>query len=149
MNEGRCGAERRLKCLWDGEIQSDDSGGTSDDFGRDKRSQQKRKARFPRPVCLFSFPFTPNTHCDVPPASQLGDLTSGCASSLAHFNPFNAKHGAPGDIERHVGDLGNIQSDASGTASFNFEDKVISLNGPLGVVGRTLVVHAVRAFFGG
>ena len=75
--------------------------------------------------------------------SQLGDLTSGCASSLTHFNPFNAKHGAPGDAERHVGDLGNIQSDASGTATFSFTDKLISLNGPLSVVGRTLVVHAV------
>ena len=68
-------------------------------------------------------------------------------SSGAHFNPFNANHGAPSDKERHVGDLGNIESNSSGVAAFSFTDKAISLNGPLSVIGRTLVVHAVRSFF--
>lgn len=64
-----------------------------------------------------------------------GDLTNGCLSAGAHFNPFSKNHGAPGDKERHVGDLGNIQSDEKGFAKFSFEDKLISLNGPLSIVG--------------
>jgi hypothetical protein len=31
-----------------------------------------------------------------------GDLSKGCASAGAHFNPFNRTHGAPSDSERHV-----------------------------------------------
>ncbi|KAH9983331.1 superoxide dismutase [Russula compacta] len=73
---------------------------------------------------------------------QFGDATNGCASAGSHFNPFNKNHGHPTASERHVGDLGNIQSDATGTASFTLTDNLISLNGPLSIVGRTVVVHA-------
>ena len=64
-----------------------------------------------------------------------GDLSGGCLSAGAHFNPFNKDHGAPGDYERHVGDLGNIESDADGNAKFTLEDSQISLNGPTSIVG--------------
>ena len=77
--------------------------------------------------------------------SQLGDATSGCLSAGAHFNPFSKTHGAPSDTNRHVGDLGNIQSNSSGVASFSFTDKVITLNGPFSIIGRSVVVHAVRS----
>ncbi|KAJ7095815.1 superoxide dismutase [Mycena belliarum] len=73
---------------------------------------------------------------------QFGDLTSGCASAGPHFNPYGKNHGAPSDEERHVGDLGNIQTDESGSASFTFEDSLISLNGPLSILGRAVVLHA-------
>ncbi|KAJ7688802.1 superoxide dismutase, partial [Mycena olivaceomarginata] len=49
--------------------------------------------------------------------------------------------GAPSDTERHVGDLGNIKTDADGTASFEFEDSLISLNGPLSIVGWVLLLQ--------
>jgi len=71
-----------------------------------------------------------------------GDLSGGCLSAGPHFNPFNKNHGAPQDTERHVGDLGNIQSDSSGSSEFSFKDKLISLNGVLSIVGRSVVVHA-------
>ena len=74
-----------------------------------------------RPDCVFR--------------SALGDLSSGCVSAGPHFNPFNENHGAPGDMHRHAGDFGNILSNGDGVAEFSFEDKVISLNGPLSVVG--------------
>ena len=64
-----------------------------------------------------------------------GDLSGGCLTAGAHFNPFGNNHGAPGDRERHVGDLGNIESDETGVAKFTFEDKLISLNGDLSIVG--------------
>ena len=67
--------------------------------------------------------------------SVSGDLSNGCASAGSHFNPFNKNHGAPEDKERHVGDLGNIKSDSNGNAKFTLEDKLLSLNGPLSIVG--------------
>ncbi|KIJ64510.1 hypothetical protein HYDPIDRAFT_28450 [Hydnomerulius pinastri MD-312] len=72
----------------------------------------------------------------------LGDLSDGCMSTGSHFNPFGNTHGAPSDSVRHVGDLGNIVSDEYGTASLSFTDDIISLNGPLSIVGRAVVVHA-------
>jgi hypothetical protein len=78
------------------------------------------------------------------PRSALGDLSGGCASAGSHYNPFAATHGSRSDTVRHVGDLGNIQTDKNGVADFEFEDAIISLNGPLSVVGRTVMVHTVR-----
>jgi len=71
-----------------------------------------------------------------------GDLSGGCLTAGGHFNPYSKTHGAPTDAARHVGDLGNIQSDASGAANFVLTDKLISLNGLTSVVGRSVVVHA-------
>ena len=51
-------------------------------------------------------------------------------------------HGGPDDEERHVGDLGNITVSEDGVGKFDFTDKVIRLNGPLSIVGRTMVIHA-------
>jgi len=73
---------------------------------------------------------------------QFGDLTGGCMSAGPHFNPYALHHGAPTDKERHVGDLGNIKTDEFGSASFKFEDRLISLNGPMSIVGRAVVLHA-------
>uniref|UniRef100_A0A1B6CIU5 Superoxide dismutase [Cu-Zn] n=1 Tax=Clastoptera arizonana TaxID=38151 RepID=A0A1B6CIU5_9HEMI len=73
---------------------------------------------------------------------EFGDNTNGCISAGAHFNPDNKEHGAPADKIRHVGDLGNVTADDSGIAKVNLSDKVISLTGPLSIVGRTVVVHA-------
>ncbi|KAF5337591.1 hypothetical protein D9611_014799 [Ephemerocybe angulata] len=72
---------------------------------------------------------------------QSGDLTNGCASTGGHYNPYSVNHGAPEDSERHVGDLGNIKTDEKGEANFSFEDRLLSLNGPLSILGRGVVLH--------
>lgn len=61
-------------------------------------------------------------------------------SSGPHFNPFGKSHGAPSDEVRHAGDLGNIVADESSVAKVQISDSVLSLTGPLSIIGRTLVV---------
>jgi len=73
---------------------------------------------------------------------EFGDNTNGCMSAGPHFNPNNKEHGGPNAAIRHVGDLGNIEADASGVAKVNITDKQVSLVGDNNVIGRTLVVHA-------
>ncbi|KAM7539161.1 hypothetical protein Aperf_G00000048249 [Anoplocephala perfoliata] len=72
---------------------------------------------------------------------EFGDQTNGCTSAGAHFNPHEKKHGGPDSAERHVGDLGNVEADASGKAVFDITDKMISLSGQHSVIGRCMVVH--------
>lgn len=72
---------------------------------------------------------------------QFGDNTNGCTSAGPHFNPFGNTHGAPEDEVRHVGDLGNVQTDASGVASGSKTDKLVTLFGENSILGRTVVVH--------
>nr|AYG96712.1 CuZn superoxide dismutase 2 [Flammulina velutipes] len=75
---------------------------------------------------------------------EFGNLTAGCASAGGHFNPYNKTHGAPTDSKssRHVGDLGNLQTDAEGNAKFTTKDKLMSLWGETDILGRALVIHA-------
>ena len=58
-----------------------------------------------------------------------------------HFNPFSKTHGSPTAAERHVGDLGNVVADDTGSVNATLSDSQISLFGPLSVVGRSVVVH--------
>jgi Cu-Zn family superoxide dismutase len=74
---------------------------------------------------------------------EYGDLTDGCASACAHFNPFKRNHGCPGMLDRHVGDLGNIQGNANGGCrSTLYDDQIkIDCNSPAGIIGRSVVIH--------
>ncbi|KAF2485139.1 Copper, zinc superoxide dismutase [Neohortaea acidophila] len=71
-----------------------------------------------------------------------GDNTNGCTSAGPHFNPHSKEHGAPEDSNRHVGDLGNFETDGQGNGKGKLTDKHIKLIGPHSVIGRTVVVHA-------
>jgi Cu-Zn family superoxide dismutase len=74
---------------------------------------------------------------------ESGDLTSGCDSLCAHFNPYNQDHGGKDDLVRHVGDLGNLEADSEGKVSIEFTDHMIKLRGDAAnVIGRGLIVHA-------
>ncbi|EDW79581.1 superoxide dismutase [Drosophila willistoni] len=73
---------------------------------------------------------------------EFGDNTNGCMSSGPHFNPHSKEHGAPGDENRHLGDLGNIEASGSGPTAVNITDSKITLVGANSIIGRTVVVHA-------
>jgi Cu-Zn family superoxide dismutase len=69
---------------------------------------------------------------------EAGDLTDKCA----HFNPYGKTHGCPGMKERHVGDLGNIETNSKGEAKYIFFDDVIKLRGTKSnILGRGLIIH--------
>lgn len=73
---------------------------------------------------------------------EKGDCRADDASSAGgHFNPTKSKHGGPDSKERHVGDLGNIIADENGDAHYERIDKMISLNGPDSIIGRSVVLH--------
>ena len=71
------------------------------------------------------------------------DGTPGGAAG-GHFAPGGSPHGAPdaADGQRHAGDFGNVMADASGMASGSFVDVVATLDGPNGIAGKAVVVHA-------
>jgi len=73
---------------------------------------------------------------------EKADFSDGCMSAGPHYNPFGKTHGAPGDEERHVGDLGNIEPDASGVAKGTITDRLVKLEGDRTVIGRSFMVHA-------
>lgn len=72
---------------------------------------------------------------------EFGDLTEGCSSACAHFNPYNVAHGGPDSKIRHVGDLGNIKTDKNGKAKYSFYDSMIKLRGKCSIIGRMIVIH--------
>lgn len=76
--------------------------------------------------------------CSAPDGSSAGD----------HYNPTQAQHGAPGP-DTHVGDMGNIVSDAEGRATVS----AFIVGGSVGtgghaehsrgnIVGHAIIVHA-------
>jgi len=68
---------------------------------------------------------------------EFGDLSDGCKSAGGHYNPEGVEHG--GLLQGHVGDLGNITADDSGTARFQIKAQRVDLSD---VVGRAVVIHA-------
>ena len=75
---------------------------------------------------------------------EVGDCSAADASSAkGHFNPAGKGHGHHHGPERHAGDLPNLVADAAGRATYRAEVDMLTLDkGPMGIVGRSLVVHA-------
>lgn len=71
---------------------------------------------------------------------EYGDLTDGCASACAHFNPYGSNHGGLSSKERHLGDLGNITS-KNKTATGTIVAPNLSFSGKNSIVGRMIIVH--------
>ena len=74
---------------------------------------------------------------------EIGDCSSPDASSTqSHWNPGNTPHGAPDSPTHHAGDLGNIEADAEGNASFQMTVDFFTLSeGPNSILGKAVVVE--------
>ena len=73
---------------------------------------------------------------------EFGNLTNGCTTAGAHYNPDGKTHGGPADAIRHVGDLGNIEAGEDGVARLEIEDHLINIYGEVNnIIGRSMVVH--------
>jgi Cu-Zn family superoxide dismutase len=71
---------------------------------------------------------------------QFGDCTAPDGTSAGgHFNPEETDHSGPESMMRHMGDMGNINADASGNATIEYVDNTININM---IVGRGIIVHA-------
>lgn len=60
----------------------------------------------------------------------------------AHFNPHKKAHGGPESLERHLGDMGNIETDATGAGK-----KIILLPKSQAddlnlIIGKSVLIHA-------
>ena len=73
---------------------------------------------------------------------DLGNLTKGCATAGAHYNPAGKTHGGPADEIRHVGDLGNITAGDDKVGRYDATDRLIRIYGQENnIIGRSVVVH--------
>ncbi len=71
---------------------------------------------------------------------EFGDLSNGCETAGAHYNPDNVTHG---DLDKgHVGDLENVVADKNGVAEFTIKAKRVDLIGERSVIGRAIVIHS-------
>jgi Cu-Zn family superoxide dismutase len=72
---------------------------------------------------------------------EKGDCSAADAASAGgHFNPTHQHHGGPSGTERHAGDLGNIEADASGKAHVEWTGK-LSFSGDDSIIRKSVVVH--------
>lgn len=62
-------------------------------------------------------------------------------SAGGHYNPTGQPHAGPSQQKRHMGDLGNIEADSSGSARYDRVDSHLKLNGPDSIIGRGVIVH--------
>lgn len=74
---------------------------------------------------------------------EAGDCSApDAASAKGHFNPMSKAHGHHTSDEHHGGDMPNLIADAQGVAIYGAELRGLTLSGPTGVVGRSIVIHA-------
>ncbi len=73
---------------------------------------------------------------------EFGDCSAPDATSAGgHFNPEKHQHADRTATDRHVGDLGNLEADASGRAHLDWTDKMLTLSGDDSILGLAVIVH--------
>jgi Cu-Zn family superoxide dismutase len=73
---------------------------------------------------------------------EYGDCSSPEGKSAGgHFNPTNNPHASHDAAQRHEGDLGNLEADASGKAHLELTDNMMTMSGEKSIIGRGVIVH--------
>ena len=73
---------------------------------------------------------------------EFGDCSASDGKSAGgHYNPTDQPHAGPDQAKRHMGDLGNIETDNSGKAHYQRVDSHLVLNGPDSIIGRGVIIH--------
>ena len=75
---------------------------------------------------------------------EFGDCSSDDFKSAGgHFNPAAVPHGGPADLERHAGDLGNIEIGEAGQGHLELSSDIVTLGeGANSVIGKGVILHA-------
>jgi superoxide dismutase, Cu-Zn family len=81
---------------------------------------------------------------------EFGDASSPDGKAAGgHFNPKGMVHGDPSKTApRHLGDLGNLEADKSGKATYDLVDPDLPLSGPMSIIGHGVVIHEKADDFG-
>ena len=70
---------------------------------------------------------------------EFGDCSAADAATAgSHFNPTKDPHAGHDADKRHMGDLGNLEADASGKARLDLSDKKIKIEQ---IIGKAVIVH--------
>ena len=75
---------------------------------------------------------------------EKGDCSAPDASSAgAHYNPGGQPHGNPASVDRHLGDMPNVSTDAQGVATVDIVVSGVTLRtGQVNdIVGKAIVLH--------
>jgi Cu-Zn family superoxide dismutase len=81
---------------------------------------------------------------------EVGDCSDPEAKSAgAHWNPSGHAHGRWGEAPHHLGDIGNLEADDTGTARFTLTTDRWTLGGPVAsdVVGKSVIIHVAADDF--
>lgn len=74
---------------------------------------------------------------------EKGDCSAPDGTSAGgHFNPGGKPHGNPDQGEHHMGDMPMLQADADGNARLNARLNGVAVDGPDGIAGKAVIVHA-------
>ena len=74
---------------------------------------------------------------------EFGDCSSPDGKAAGgHFNPTNEPHAGHDVAQRHEGDMGNLEADASGKAHLELTDKMMKMSGEESIIGHAIIVHA-------
>ena len=73
---------------------------------------------------------------------QYGNLSDGCNSACAHFNPDNTEHGGPYSKIRHAGDLGNVVSvNSRAKGTITVDGLSTDPTSRRSIIGRAIIIH--------
>jgi Cu-Zn family superoxide dismutase len=65
-----------------------------------------------------------------------------CDDYGGHFAPDSSAHGSPDEVERHLGDLGQLVAEDDSTARYERVDHRLTLTGDNSIIGHAVIVHA-------